>query len=97
MNLKKPSASGGATPLVFALVVAIFLSIYAFLQDNEKNNVSPSISIESQVMAMPECAFRSNLMTVLGAHYGDSSEELNEILQMYSKMKIQEMSKNNSL
>lgn len=99
MNLKNPSTLRNVTAFVCAICVAGLVSIAAFFQDSKRKNTPapPDISIEKQVLAMPECAFKSNLLTVLGAHYGSSSEELNQILQAYSKMKIEEMSKDKSL
>jgi len=82
-------------------VAAAVLGFYAYsafdLLYNKGDNGDVSISIEAQVSSMPDSALKSNMLTVLGAHYGDSSEELNEILQMYSKMKIDAMTKNKSL
>lgn len=97
MNLKNPSTMRNVSALACAIVLAIFVSIFAFLQDDNYKKPQFNADIETQVLAMPECAFKSNMLTVLGAHYGNSSEELNQILQAYSKMKIQEMSKDKSL
>lgn len=97
MNLKNPSTMRNVSALVCAIVLLIFVSIFAFLQDDNYKKTQFNADIETQVLAMPESAFKSNMLTVLGAHYGNSSEELNEILQAYSKMKIQEMSKDKSL
>lgn len=83
--------------LASAIVYAVSLSVYLYIADNKRSNDALSIDIESQVLAMPESALKSNMLTVLGAHYGNSSDELNEILQMYSKMKIEEMMKNKTL
>jgi hypothetical protein len=89
------------TTKLLSLVAAAVIGFFAYsafdLLYNKGDNGDVNINIEAQVLAMPECALRSNMLTVLGAHYGDSSEELNEILQMYSKMKIDAMTKNKSL
>jgi len=84
---------------LLSLVAAAVLGFYTYsafdLLYNKGDNGDVSISIEAQVLSMPDSALKSNMLTVLGAHYGNSSEELNEILQMYSKMKID--AKNKSL
>lgn len=78
--------------IAFVCVIAVLIVVGMVVKEVPINN-----DIEAQVLAMPNSAFRSNLLTVLGAQYGDSSEELNEILQMYSKMKIAEMSNKGDL
>lgn len=77
------------------IVASFFLGAHLNKQDTESSKAE--LIIEHVVHEMPNSAFKSNLLTVLGAYYGDSSEELNEIMQMYSDMKIQEMSKGGGL
>lgn len=47
--------------------------------------------------SLPSTNFKSNLFTVLGAEFGGSSDELNQILRTYSEMKIEEMKKDKSI
>jgi hypothetical protein len=81
------------TPYVGLLAVSGLLALCFMMVEVQP----PNNDIKAQILAMPDSAYKSNLLTVMGAYYGNSSEELNEILQMYSRMKIEEMSKNRSL
>jgi len=50
-------------------------------------------SISEYIDSLPEGALKSNMSAVLGAEYADSSDELNEILQAYAVMKLDELRK----
>lgn len=101
METTTQNKQGCITALVFVTILsAMSLSYFLGSQYTKEpiaNNNAAELVIEGVVLEMPNSAFKSNLLTVLGAYYGDSSEELNEILQMYSEMKLQEMSKNRDL
>lgn len=47
--------------------------------------------IEELIMSLPDSPLKGNLLIPLGAHYGNSDEELNEILQDFAKEKIKEL------
>ena len=100
MNTSTQNKIGVVAALINAAVLSViiasyFLGVYSSKQETKSSKAE--LIIEHVVHEMPNSAFKSNLLTVLGAYYGDSSEELNEIMQMYSDMKIQEMSKGGDL
>lgn len=58
-----------------------------------QNVVSSVSDLRECVHNLPDTPFKSNLSAVLGAEYADSSDELNEILQAYAVMKLEELKK----
>lgn len=54
---------------------------------------SPKKFISDYIDNLPDSSLKSNLSAVLGAEYAESSDELNEILQAYAVMKIEELKK----
>lgn len=100
MNLKDPHTLRNITALACAIIIATLVSVHGYVQ-NEYKPASKSIDAdkfaEFVIDEMPDSPLRSNLLTVFGAEFAGSSQELNQILQAYSKMKIQELSKDKSL
>lgn len=86
--------------IIILLITGIFMEI-----DNTYNLTSgmksvraeqvdsPKEFISDYIDNLPDSSLKSNLSAVLGAEYADSSDELNEILQAYAVMKIEELKK----
>ena len=88
-----------------AIVVVIVTAFFISVPDKNKvpvNDVSPKLTqemlspmktISDSINSLPDGSLKSNMSAVLGAEYADSSDELNEILQMYAIMKLDELQK----
>lgn len=68
----------------------------------ENIQVSPAVlqpkdSLISVINRLPDGSFKANLMTAVGAEYNGDSDQLNEILNAYAKLKIKEIKKKNQL
>lgn len=93
--------------------IALFTSLFVWLsvylkpqQDLKKSDVVTAVvqeqniqikDVEKWLLALPDSAFKSNLLTVLGAEYGGNSEELNDLMKAFIEIKLQELSKNKSI
>lgn len=55
----------------------------------QEQNVQPK-DVEKWLLALPNSAFKSNMLVVFAAEYGGSSQELNNLLQAFAEIKIQE-------
>jgi len=53
--------------------------------------------LEVAIDELPDSPLKRNLYTILASEYASDSKELNDILQAYSEMKIQELQNGNSL
>jgi hypothetical protein len=58
-----------------------------------QNVVSSVSDLRECIHNLPDTPLKSNLSAVLGAEYADSSDELNEILQAYAVMKLEQLKK----
>jgi hypothetical protein len=94
MDTTTQNKQGCITALVFVTILsAMSLSYFLGSQYTKEpiaNNNAAEL-IATYVVDMPESALRSNLLTVFGAEYNGSSQELNEILKSYANMKIKEL------
>lgn len=59
--------------------------------------LQPKESLIDAINNLPDGSFKANLMTVVGAEYNGDSDQLNEILNAYAKLKIKEIEKKNQL
>jgi len=75
---------------VLTVIIASFF-IGAHLNKQPAADINSAELIADYVVDMPDSALRSNLLTVFGAEYNGTSQELNEILKSYAKMKIKEL------
>lgn len=99
MNLKHPHTLRNLVALACALLTAAVVAISSCVQQQQTSINKPLVDefAEYIVDEMPACALRSNLLIVFGTEYAGDSQELNELLQAFSQMKIQELSKDKSL
>jgi uncharacterized membrane protein affecting hemolysin expression len=99
MNLEHPHTVRNLVALACALLTAAVVAFSSFVnnQQTQINNQLVDEFAEYIVDEMPACALRSNLLIVFGTEYAGDSQELNELLQAFSQMKIQELSKDKSL
>lgn len=99
MNLEHPHTIRNLVALACALLTAAVVAFSSFVsnQQTQINNQLVDEFAEYIVDEMPACALRSNLLIVFGTEYAGDSQELNELLQAFSQMKIQELSKDKSL
>lgn len=86
--------------IIILLITGIFMEIdntYNLTSGMKSVRVeqvdSPKQFISDYIDNLPDSSLKSNLSAVLGAEYADSSDELNEILQAYAVMKIEELKK----
>jgi hypothetical protein len=80
--------------LIFATILLAISTPYfigVHLSKEPVTNSNAAETIAEYVVDMPDCALRSNLLTVFGAEYNGTSQELNELLKSYAKMKIHEL------
>lgn len=99
MNLEHPHTIRNLVALACALLTAAFVTFSSFV-NNQQTQINKQLVDEFAeyiVDDMPACALRSNLLIVFGTEYAGDSQELNELLQAFSQMKIQELSKDKSL
>jgi hypothetical protein len=75
--------------ILLAISTPYFIGVHLSKESTTNSNAAELIA--DYVVDMPDCALRSNLLTVFGAEYNDSSEELNEVLRAYAKMKVKEL------
>jgi hypothetical protein len=78
--------------------VALFI-ITAFLSSDAKpkhNALTPETMADYVINEMPDSVLRRNLLIVFGAEYGEDSQELNDLLSMFSQMKIDQLQKQRS-
>lgn len=99
INKKKPSKLS----IIFAGIYFVFTLILAFVSiivicfwcvkfslevlDSE----TPIQKLEALVDKMPEGTLKSNLCTVIASEYANDGDELNDILRVYSELKIQQL------
>jgi hypothetical protein len=57
----------------------------------------PAKTLQEFINELPDGSLKSNLMIVIGTEYSGDSQQLNEILQAYAKLKIKEIERNNKL
>lgn len=82
--------------VLLSVIGTLGIMFYKPVATASKAAIMDKDALIEYAQTLPNGAFKSNLFTVLGADAGGSSEELNELLKAYSKMKISEL-KNNSL
>ena len=86
---------GCAAALIFATILLAISTPYfigAHLNKQPAADINSAELIADYVVdKMPDSALRSNLLTVFGAEYNGTSQELNELLKSYAKMKIHEL------
>jgi hypothetical protein len=76
-----------AALLIFVLCYwAVKLSLVILAPD-----AAPIQQLEEAVDALPDGTLKFNIYTILAAEYAGDSQDLNQILQMYSEMKIKEL------
>lgn len=99
MNMKHPHNLRNIVALACALLTVTFVTLSGFMQEKpvQINKTLVDEFAEYIVVEMPACALRSNLLIVFGTEYAGDSQELNDMLQAYSEIKMQKMSKNKSL
>jgi hypothetical protein len=96
MATTSPAKVRNVTALVCAVLVATIISIGSYFKNapaEDAMQIKADSIAEFVVDEMPDSPLRNNLMTVFGAEYAGSSEELNEVLRAYAKMKVQELNK----
>lgn len=96
MATTSPTKVRNTTALVCAVLVATIISIGSYFNNapaEDAMQIKADSIAEFVVDEMPDSPLRNNLMTVFGAEYAGSSEELNEVLRAYAKMKVQELNK----
>jgi hypothetical protein len=94
MNTTIQNKIGVTAALVNAAVLTVIVASFllgAHVNKQPAADINSAELIATYVVDMPDSALRSNLLTVFGAEYNGSSQELNEILKSYAKMKIKEL------
>lgn len=96
---------------IFAVIYFLSAILYAvsFFQKHfgkdpviENIQVSPAVlqskdSLIDTINSLPNSSFKANLIVAVGAEYNGDSDQLNEILNAYAKLKIKEIEKKNQL
>jgi hypothetical protein len=91
------------TSLKYLLIGTVFFALTFTIKDLSSNApVSTETPLKSpldatmvEISRLPDGSLKSNLSAVLGAEFANSSDELNEILQAYAVMKLEELKKEN--
>lgn len=94
MDTTTQNKLGCFVALVFATILSAITTSYflgAHVNKQPAADINSAELIATYVVDMPDSALRSNLLTVFGAEYNGTSQELNEILKSYAKMKIKEL------
>ena len=105
MNQKKPSklasALAGCYAIFMVLVSALIITVLCFWSVKASlvilDSADPIEKLEVAIDELPDSPLKRNLYTILASEYASDSEELNDLLQTYAEMKIQELEKDNSL
>jgi hypothetical protein len=105
INQKKPSklaaALAGCYIIFMVLSTALIITVLCFWGAKASLAIldpeDPIKKLETAIDALPDSPLKRNLYTILASEYASDSEELNEILQAYSQMKIQELQNGKSL
>jgi hypothetical protein len=105
MNQKKPSklayALAGCYAIFMVLATALIITVLCFWAVKASlailDPADPMKKLEAAIDALPDSPLKRNLYTTLASEYASDSEELNDLLQTYAEMKIQELEKDNSL
>lgn len=105
MNQKKPSklasALAGCYAIFMVLATALIITVLCFWAVKASlvilDSADPIEKLEVAIDELPDSPLKRNLYTVLASEYASDSEELNDLLQTYTEMKIQELQKDNSL
>lgn len=97
MATTSPAKVRNVTALVCAILVALIVSVGAFLGNHKPVVAKQDNVAKMEIMAqyvideMPDSALRSNLLTVFGAEYAGESQMLNKLMLKYAEMKIQQL------
>jgi len=85
----------GCYAIFIALVGALFLAVLCFWVIEFSlaiiHPTDPLKQLELVIDELPDSSLKRNLYIILASEYTGDSEELNEIMQAYSKMKIKEL------
>jgi hypothetical protein len=96
---------------IIATIYAFFVAMIIYNSSQDKGQaqeliknikISPEAlchakTLQELINELPNGSLKSNLMIIIGTEYSGDSEQLNEILQAYAKLKIKEIEKNNKL
>ena len=86
-----------ALSIVVALYWAALLLRDKFPEDKQKEVSALLAELETSIHALPDSKLKRNLYSVLASEYAGDSNELHELLQEYSKIKIKQLEDKNSL
>ena len=82
--------------VALSIIVALYWAS-VLMRDKFPENNKPIDNLESAIHALPDSQLKKNLYTVLASEYAGDSNELHELLQEYSKIKIKQLEKKDSL
>jgi hypothetical protein len=99
MNQKKPSklasVLAGCYAIFMVLATALFITVLCFWAVKASlailDPADPLKQLELVIDELPDSSLKRNLYIILASEYTGDSEELNELMQAYSKMKIKEL------
>jgi len=99
MNQKKPSklasVLAGCYAIFMVLATALFITVLCFWVIEFSlaiiHPTDPLKQLELVIDELPDSSLKRNLYIILASEYTGDSEELNELMQAYSKMKIKEL------
>ena len=105
INQKKPSklasALAGCYAIFMVLATALIITVLCFWAVKASlailDPTDPMKKLEATIDELPDSPLKRNLYTILASEYASDSKELNDILQAYSEMKIQELQNGKSL
>ena len=86
----------GCVIIALSFVVVLYWGAL-LMRDKFPENNKPIDNLESAIHALPDSQLKKNLYTVLASEYAGDSNELHELLQEYSKIKIKQLEKKDSL
>jgi hypothetical protein len=86
----------GCVIIALCFVVVLYWGALLIRGKFPENN-KPIDKLEAVILALPDSQLKNNLFTVLASEYAGDSNELHELLQEYSKIKIKQLEDKNSL
>ena len=86
----------GCVIIALSFVVVLYWGAL-LIRDKFPENNKPIDKLEEAIHALPDSQLKNNLFTVLASEYAGDSNELHELLQEYSKIKIKQLEDKNSL
>lgn len=94
----KASQIFAACWLIFSMVAPLILVCICLFYTTKCSHVTTPIQqLKEAVEALPDSLLKRNMYTILASEYAGDSQDLNQILQMYSEMKIKELQNGKSL